>query len=64
VSPGERHAGRDAAIFAHRASVYEAARKRHPERWSRGIRNWSLPTEVWINRPDEVAGENLRREAA
>lgn len=32
VSPGERHAGRDAAIFAHRAGVTEAARKRHPER--------------------------------
>lgn len=53
VSPGERHRGAEAAIFARRLDVYEAARARNPERWSRGIRNWSLPKEVWLNRPTE-----------
>lgn len=61
VSPAQRHAGVDAAIFQQRTAVYEAARAKHPERWSGGIRNWSLPPEVWLNRPAE---ENTLRQAA
>jgi transposase InsO family protein len=53
VSPAERHVGLDAAIFVKRRAVYEQARAKHPARWSRGIRNWSLPNEVWLNRPAE-----------
>ncbi len=64
VSPAERHQGKDTAIFAHRTAVYTQARLSHPERWSKNIRNWSLPTEVWINRPAEDAGQSTRREAA
>jgi putative transposase len=29
--------------------VYEEARERHPRRWSKGIREWSLPVSVWLN---------------
>ena len=61
VSPAQRHAGEEKHVFDRRIDVYEAARARHPERWSRGIRNWSLPKEVWLNRPAE---ENTLREAA
>ncbi len=61
VSPAERHGGEDQAIFAKRKTVYEQARAKHPARWSRGVRNWSLPAEVWLNRPAE---ENGLREAA
>ena len=61
VSPAQRHAGEDAVIFTRRAKLYEQARAKHPARWSRGIRNWSLPGEVWLNRP---AAENGLREAA
>lgn len=61
VSPGERHRGEDTRIFAKRIAVYEQARAKHPRRWSRGIRNWSLPKEVWLNRPAE---EVVLREAA
>lgn len=61
VSPAERHRGDDQAIFARRIKLYEQARAKHPARWSRGIRNWSLPVEVWLNRPAE---ENVLREAA
>jgi len=43
VSPDERHRGDDQAIFAQRIKLYEQARAKHPARWSRGIRNWSLP---------------------
>jgi len=53
VSPAERHCGQETAIFARRIQVYEAARVKHPERWSRTIRDWSLPKEVWLNRPAE-----------
>ena len=51
VSPAERHAGVDSTIFQHRIAVYEKARTKNPERWSRNTRNWSLPDEVWLNRP-------------
>ena len=61
VSPAERHGGEERAIFAHRTALYEQARAKHPTRWSRGIRNWSLPAEVWLNRPTE---DNVLREAA
>jgi transposase InsO family protein len=61
VSPAERHRGTDSVIFARRTALYEQVRAKHPARWSRGIRNWSLPSEVWLNR---VAKENVLREAA
>jgi putative transposase len=61
VSPAQRHRGDDAAIFAKRVTVYEQARAKHPARWSGNIRNWSLPNEVWLNRPAE---KNVLREAA
>lgn len=51
VSPAERHCGADRAIFAARRAVYERARTQHPQRWSRGARDWSLVDEVWLNRP-------------
>lgn len=61
VSPAQRHSRADRAIFAARSAVYEQARSRRPERWSRGTRNWSLPDEVWLNRP---ALESSLQEAA
>lgn len=61
VSPAERHSGADRAIFTARIAVYEQARASHPARWTRHTRDWSLPDQVWLNRP---AQENLMREAA
>ena len=49
VTPGQRHAGEDAELLAKRQEVYEAARKRHPERWTRGTRAWSRPEVVRLN---------------
>ena len=49
VTPSQRHNGEAELIRAKRIEVYQQARERHPERWSRGIRNWSLPTEVYLN---------------
>ena len=61
VSPAERHCGADRAIFAARIALYEQARAKHPARWSRTTRDWSLSGPVWLNRP---AQDPLTREAA
>jgi len=52
VTPNERHQGKDGAILAQRKAVYEAAKARHPERWSGATRNWSKPEVVYLN-PDK-----------
>ncbi len=52
VAPDDRHSGRDIAILEMREKTYEAARTRHPERWSGKARNWSPIEEVKLN-PDE-----------
>jgi putative transposase len=49
VTPAQRHAGLDAALLRKRAEVYEAAKVRHPERWSGATRNWQLVTIVHLN---------------
>ena len=41
VTPDDRHAGLDAEVLARRHQVYERARRRRPDRWSRTTRNWS-----------------------
>ncbi len=61
VSLAQRHRRDDAAIFAQRTAVYQQARANHPAHWSGNIRHWSLPNEVWLNRPTE---ERVLREAA
>ena len=49
VTPDERHHGRENAILANRVRVYERARCRHPNRWSRGTRNWTPAPAVFLN---------------
>jgi transposase InsO family protein len=51
LTPAQRHSGADAAIMTGRKAVYEAAKARHPERWSGATRNWELPQAVWLNPP-------------
>jgi putative transposase len=58
VTPSQRHAGLDREILKRRAVVYEAARKAHPNRWSRETRNWSHITEVHLN-PDKPPPKDL-----
>ena len=58
VTPQEVHSGKAPDILAHRHEVYQEARKRNPQRWRGNTRNWSAPTEVWLNprekNPDEA----------
>jgi putative transposase len=54
VSPAQRHCGADRAIFTARSAVYEQARTKHPKRWSGNTRDWTLPDQVWLNRPAQT----------
>jgi transposase InsO family protein len=49
VTPAQRHAGLDTAILAQRHALYQAAKARHPERWSRQTRNWQPVQVVYLN---------------
>lgn len=59
LTPYQRHSGMSDQIFKKRISVYEEAKQKHPERWSKNIRNWSLADEVWLN-PERTAAENSK----
>jgi len=41
VTPHQRHSGQDLDILQRRHALYQAARCRHPQRWSGATRNWS-----------------------
>lgn len=49
VTPAQRHSGHDVAILAARAVVYERARRRRPERWTRTTRDWTPIGPVYLN---------------
>lgn len=49
VTPDDRHFGRHFKILSARSRVYEAARRRHPERWSGKTRNWEPVRVVCLN---------------
>lgn len=53
VSPNQRHNGSADRILEQRRQVYEQAKSLHPERWSRGTRNWTLEEVVWLN-PERI----------
>ena len=43
------HRGEDQVILPQRKAVYEAAKAKHPERWSGDIRNWDRVESVSLN---------------
>ena len=49
VTPDARHRGKDADLLANRHAVYQAARDKHPARWSGRTRNWKPTGPVWLN---------------
>lgn len=49
VTPDDRHFGREEHILTNRRKVYEKARSRNPNRWSKNIRNWNPVHQVWLN---------------
>ena len=56
ITPYQRHQGLDIDIMQNRIETYQKAKAAHPERWSGGIRDWSLPEYVTLNpmKEDEV----------
>jgi putative transposase len=63
VTPDDRHHGRENAVLANRVRVYERARRRHPNRWSRSTRNWTPAPAVFLNpkRDPETIASALSR---
>ena len=59
VTPDQRHTGLDSALLNQRVQVYEAAKARHPQRWSGPrpapgeTRNWQTISIVHLN-PDQL----------
>lgn len=63
VTPGQRHRGEDIAILAQRHALYEAAKTRHPERWSGQTRSWVPEDIVYLNpgKPAKKEVQNLQK---
>jgi transposase InsO family protein len=53
VTPSQRHAGEDIAILERRHALYQAAKAKHPERWSGKTRDWRRKTQITLN-PDRM----------
>jgi len=65
VTPVQRHSGMERLILTKRVAVYQAAKQRNPERWSRETRNWEPVGEVWLNPENQAAEEpEFKDEAA
>lgn len=50
VTPEQRYRGLDIEILSKRTATYAAARRFHPERWSRHARKWNRIETVWLKR--------------
>jgi transposase InsO family protein len=60
VTPDDRHYGREENILANREKVYDRARKKNPNRWSKKLRNWKPVHQVCLN--SQKKGENGHRQ--
>ena len=49
VTPDQRHRGEDQRLLTRRAELYEAARRRRPDRWTRSTRDWAPVLTVTLN---------------
>jgi len=63
ITPMQRHNGEAERIHAGRHAVYQAARVKHPERWTRQTRNWHSPASVALN-PERQKRKETRRKTA
>lgn len=62
VTPEQCHTGVYIDVLKNRNEVYEQAKQRHPERWSRSTRDWSAHTHVALN-PMKDRLEDMKRES-
>jgi putative transposase len=49
VTPNQRHNGEDVALLEQRQQLFEAAKARHPSRWSGPTRDWSRQDQIVLN---------------
>lgn len=59
VTPASRHFGTDIRILKNRMDVYENARLKNPERWSKQTRDWSRTEIVKLN-PGRASAEGQK----
>jgi putative transposase len=59
VTPDQCHTGVYIVVLKNRKEVYEQAKLKHPERWSRETRDWSAHESVALN-PMKEANEKNR----
>jgi putative transposase len=66
VTPISKHLGDDFEILQERAKLYETARLKNPQRWSKKTRNWDQIIEVHLNPTKEMreAKKNTMNSAA
>lgn len=57
VTPNDRHTAREVQILQRRHGVYQAAKQRHPQRWSGQTRNWEPVGKVSLNKTNRDAEE-------
>lgn len=62
VTPDDRHRGRDLDVLERRRAVYEAAKQRHPRRWTGNIRRWHRPRVVLLN-PERATTLRMKAQA-
>jgi transposase InsO family protein len=63
VTPNQRHKGEDRALLAKRTLIYEAAKNKHPKRWSGNIRDWSAVKEVYLNPENQLSDLRIKKVA-
>lgn len=59
LTPYHRHYGLDNKIIQNRIKTYKEAKSKNPERWSRNIRDWTLPKYVALNPINEEESKEL-----
>lgn len=62
VAPDDRHTGRDIDVLERRRAVYEAAKERHPRRWTGNIRRWHRPRVALLN-PERATRLRMKAQA-
>lgn len=60
VTPSQRHNGEDKLILLKRKKVYEEAKQKNPNRWSKSIRNWDFIEEVFLNNLQRSHADDIK----
>ena len=59
VTPAQRHTGQDIELLRQRMALYNEARQKNPQRWSKNTRNWNRVEDVNLN-PDKPKSKEVK----